>query len=164
MMPNHGKSIFLMAALLMGVSFQACAQVGCPPGYYPIGGANAGWHDCAPAGNSAAPPEPGPSWVTQWGSIAAGKGGYGKSVGSTSKSRAKREALRECKASGGKKCEVLLVFYNQCGALAWGNTGNATFRAPSAADAEAGALGECAKHAADCRVFYSGCSYPRLIE
>ena len=62
-MPSHGKSIFLMAALLMGVSFQACAQVGCPPGYYPIGGANAGWHDCAPAGNSAAPPEPGPSWL-----------------------------------------------------------------------------------------------------
>lgn len=163
-MLSYVKCNFVIVVLLMSVSYQARAQVGCPPGYYPIGGGNAGWHDCAPAGNSASPPEPGPRWATQWGSIAAGKGGYGKALGSSRKSKAKREALRECKASGGRKCEVLLIFYNQCGALAWGNTGNATFRAPNAADAEAGALTECAKHTTDCRIFFSGCSYPRLVE
>lgn len=159
---NRAMFQFFLLFLFCGCAPVVFAQQGCPPGYYPIGGGNAGWNDCAPMGNVENPPNPGPQWETRWGGIATGYGVFGASTSAKSKSEAKKKAIKECKAMpGAKKCKIVALIHNQCVALAWGDTGNSIYRSPDLQDAEKGAITECSSHAQNCRILHSSCSYPQ---
>lgn len=49
-------------------------------------------------------------------------GGYGYSYGYSSRGAAEQRALGECRSRGGRNCQVVMWFANQCAALATGNS------------------------------------------
>lgn len=153
--------------LLLFATWDAWAEGNCPQGYYPVGGGNGGWAGCAPipgagGGQSTAPPDTGPQWAKRWGAIAYDSvaGSLGGADGMMSKRKADKAALSTCKKKGGKSCKVIASYYNQCGAMAWGNGFFAAWRAPEREQAESNAINECSQGTGQCQVFYSGCSYP----
>lgn len=167
-MRNHPLR-FAMAALflLSAVTAQTAVAQSCPHGYMPLGGAQAGWSGCAPMiQGQETPPDPGPQWATRWGAIAVdGKAGkFGAIDGNRTKRSASKTAIAECKRNGGRKCKVMLTYYNQCAALASGSTFSISYHAPEQEQAVRGALESCGQKDGDCRVYYAGCSYPQLIE
>jgi hypothetical protein len=166
------KSILqlIILAVICAVISPAHAEGRCPDGQYPIGGGNAGWEGCAPmdgaTGSSSQPSNNSVTrWANRWGAIAADGNApaFGVSNDVASKRLAEKKAKAMCEARGGKKCRTSIVFYNQCGALAWGDTNFATFRSPDVDDAKASAVGHCEKSTTNCVVHYSACSNPVLI-
>lgn len=159
------RSILVWAGLFLLVPGLAQAEGGtCPPGYYPHN--IPGVMGCAPIpGYSPGgdPVDPGPQWETRWGAIAIGNGGYGTASDFSSKRKAKKQALSECKKSGAQSCKISVLYYNQCAALAWGESKMITYRSPDKADAEARVLESCGRITENCRVFYSSCNYPARI-
>lgn len=162
----------LAMLVLLTVSVDAHAEGRCPDGYYPTGGADVGWYGCAPMGPM---PDEGdgpsqqqvdePGWETRWGAIATADGAFGVANGMTSKRRAEKQALSDCKArSNGKPCKLKPAFYDQCAALAWGDDMNIMFRSPDLQDAEASAVQVCNQHTNNCKVYYSACSYPQRTQ
>ena len=154
-----GRLIALCVFLIAGSSWAEGGS--CPDGYYPIGGQ--GFQGCAPIPTREnPPPDPGPQWVTRWGAIAydATLGRIGSIEDMPSKRKADKAALTQCKRKGGKSCKVIASYYNQCGAMAWGNGFFAAWRAPEREQAESNAINECSQGTGQCQVFYSGCSYP----
>lgn len=83
-------------------------------------------------GGAGNPPNQGPQWATRWGAIAVDgdKGAFGGVEGQRSKGAAKRSAISECRKDGGKRCKVLASYYNQCGAMAWGDKQVSTYSGP----------------------------------
>lgn len=117
-----------------------------------------------PAETPAAPM--GPRWATQWGAIAvdsaSGKTGV---VGSmSSRKKAEKGAIAQCKSKGGSDCQVKISYGNQCGVIAWGNNKIATASAGSIEEASDQALGICRREAGtECEIFFSDCSLPKRI-
>jgi hypothetical protein len=138
-------------------------QMMCPPGSVPIGGGNAGWVGCSPVPGSTVTPNPGPAWSTRWGAIAIANGVLGAAENASSKRKAEKEAVKHCKQQGGRQCAVVLSYYNQCGALAWGDTYARAYRHVDIPQAEAEAMKSCNSVTNNCKVFYSACSYPERI-
>jgi hypothetical protein len=139
-------------------------QMMCPPGSVPIGGGNAGWVGCSPVPGSTVAPNPGPAWSTRWGAIATANGGIvGVAEHSSSRKKAEKAAMKQCKAKRGRDCSISLSFGNQCGALAWGDTALYSTASGERASAETLALQKCSEHTQSCKVFYSACSYPERI-
>lgn len=116
-------------------------------------------------GNAQPPELPGPQWQTRWGAIAAGGGGFGASVNMPSKRKAVKQAIQSCKDSGGGgKCTLMISYYNQCSAVAWGDGSySASARAGRVELAQQLAMDACAEQTTNCKVFYSQCSYPARI-
>jgi hypothetical protein len=110
-------------------------------------------------------PNPGPYWATRWGAIAVdgGTGKFGGIEGLSSKRKAQKAAISECRRSGGKKCNVIASYYNQCGAMAWGDSKVASYTGPSRQEAIEFALQSCNKTTTNCESYYSGCSYPERV-
>lgn len=159
-------AIHLVSANLLLCSFASLAEGNCPSGYYPIGGPDV--QGCAPipgSGGSGSPTNPGPHWATRWGAIATDGAAsrLGGAEGLSSKRRAQKAAIAACKKNGGTKCRVLHSYYNQCGVLAWGNDLAQAYSAETTERASTGALRVCSEKTANCKVFYSGCSYPEQI-
>jgi len=164
---------FLALALLLSLSIPAFAEGGsCPSGYFPTGGGTAGSHGCAPMNNDLPngeqqqPPDPGPRWQTRWGAIAIDgqNSKFAGSDGLSTSSKAKKAAMEQCRNSGGKKCKVLVAYYNQCGALAWGQSGATASRGPVIEEVMKQSIAACSENTSGCQVFYSGCSYPERIQ
>lgn len=146
----------------------AHAEGRCPEGYFPIGGGSAGWEGCAPMG-----PESGagdaveiePQLKTRWGAIATADGAMGVSAGQESQDSAEQQAMSQCEAnSRGAICKVVVAYYNQCAAIAWGDKGSLWARSPDLKDAEATALGNCERSTTNCDLYYSACSYAERVE
>jgi Domain of unknown function (DUF4189) len=161
------KNAFASLIGLMLASGYAHAEGNCPEGYYPYN-ATGVQVACAPIpgyGGNSQPADPGPSWETRWGAIAAGGGGFGAQDGMSSKRRAHRAAMHACKESGGgKSCKVLFSYYNQCGAIAWGDNAKAGWAgAPELDQSKNNALKECSSRTTNCKLFHSGCSYPQQV-
>lgn len=155
-------------AAMAFVSSDAFAEGNCPDGYYPIGGGNGGWQGCAPIpgnGSSNGPQNPGPQWATRWGAIATdgARSSLGGAEKHSSKRRAQKAAVAACKQNGGVKCKVLLTYYNQCGVLAWGSELAQAYSAETTEQATEGAIRVCSKNTSNCKVFYTGCSYPERV-
>lgn len=158
------KPTFIAMALLfsMAIHGEAFAQ-SCPHGYMPLGGQQAGWTGCAPMSQGEqAPPDPGPSWASRWGAVAvdSNAGKFGAVDGATSKRRAYKAAISDCERNGGRKCKVLLGYYNQCGALAAGSAGTVSYSASQQSQAIDGAMQRCDNKTDNCQIYYAGCSYP----
>lgn len=156
-----------LLAFLMLSHFEVRAEGSCPNGYYPVGGGNGGWAGCAPinASSGSSPSNPGQSWATRWGAIAVdnGAGVYGGSEGHRSKGDARKAAIGDCQKFGGKKCQISIIYYNQCGALASGDTYSISARGPELNETTNRALADCNKQTRNCKPFYGGCSYPERI-
>ncbi|WP_292969261.1 DUF4189 domain-containing protein [Novosphingobium sp.] len=161
-----------LLALIAAYSFRAEAQHSCPSGYYPVGGGNSGWSGCALMGTESGtsqqdftPVPSGPAWATRWGAIAVDNvaGIYGGAEGSDSKGGAKKAAIADCKNYGGKKCKISILYYNQCGALASGDTYSITTRGPQLEETTARAVKLCSEHTKNCKPYYGGCSYPQRV-
>jgi hypothetical protein len=157
-------AIFMGLVLLV---FEVKAEGNCPPGYFPIGGPEV--QGCAPIPSSGGglPLDPGPQWATRWGAIAVDGtvSRFGGAEGYSNRRRAEKAAIANCKKNGGTKhCKVPGgAYYNQCGALAWGESKARVFSAGTTEAAQNLALEACSKDTANCKVYYSGCSYPERI-
>lgn len=162
----------LAMLICLGTMGDAQAEGRCPDGYYPTGGGNSGWEACAPMGPIQEQGDEGPiqqpeepGWETRWGAIATADGAFGVANGMTSKRRAEKQAMSDCKArSNGKPCKLKPAFYDQCAALAWGDEMNIMFRSPDLKDAESSAVQVCSQHTNNCKVYYSACSYPQRAQ
>jgi hypothetical protein len=139
----------------------------CPPGYYPVN--SPGVMGCAPMPNSGGGvPDVGPFWVTSWGAIAMD--GPARVIGASHSQRSKRKAsamaVSDCRAKDGakKNCSVLISFYNQCGAIAGGDTEATTHSAGTAEQAGARALQRCSSLTSNCKVMQTTCSYPMRVD
>lgn len=157
-------------ALLLVCSKLAYAEGNCPSGYFPIGGGNAGWNGCAPmydpsmpaSATPPRPPDPGPRWEFRWGVIVVDgeRGKFAGIDGYADPRKATRDAMRQCKKNGGKKCEILVEYYNQCGVLVAGDAHTVAFHGPVVEEARKRAMADCNAHTGNCQVYYAGCSYP----
>ncbi|WP_242108044.1 DUF4189 domain-containing protein [Luteimonas aquatica] len=111
-------------------------------------------------GTTQQPAAPQPVWADRWGAIAAdGNGVFGIVSDMTSKRKAQKSAIQECKNRGGGACVVDLAYYNQCAAVGANSKNSFSFSAPTQKEAEDLAVGRCEKSTGEkCNVYYSGCS------
>jgi hypothetical protein len=158
-----------IAALILLMLFMRLvnAEGRCPDGYFPIGGGDAGWEGCAPMGpieDERPRQENGPQFASRWGAIATADGAFGVAKDAETRVDAVALAVAQCdKESPQARCSERAVYFDQCIALAWGDTMNVASRSPDIVDAERSALAGCAEKTANCRIFYSACSYPERI-
>lgn len=169
---NRMFYVFLFSAMSM-----LCAETkaqSCPPGYYPIGGAQAGWHGCAPMdggisneseNNEPEQPEKAQEvWEDRWGALATANGAMGQATSKRTKEEAEREAMADCRArAGSQQCKLKTAYYNQCIALSWGSEGNVAARGPDLNEVEQRANEKCAASFTNCKIYYSACSLPVRI-
>jgi Domain of unknown function (DUF4189) len=166
--------LFLVCCLL--IFSQAClADNGCPAGYYFTGrmiqGQGISYPECAPETQQQAqqqqqPAAPRGHWETRWGAIAVdgAKGKLGAVTNHLSKNSATKAAMAECyRQGGGKDCNVKLTYYNQCSAVAWGDTGYAYSGRDIFEEANQDALQRCGKITTNCEVVYKACSNAKWI-
>src|SRR5262249_33218233 len=130
------KKYALLVIGLAGVIYMASAWSQCSNGV-DTGG------ECVPPeelglpgyGNQQQAPESKIVWADRWGAFALDKrNGYtGASVEKENKSIASQDAITQCIQKGGKDCEIILAFHNQCGAVAQikGGGGVSTASAPT---------------------------------
>lgn len=158
--------LFLLA-LGVFASGTAGAEQGCSDGFYP-GGAQPGGQVCVPipgygtsGGADQAPVE---QWRPRWGAIATDPSGKtGIAGNASSKAKAERAALSQCKDKGGASCKVQISYRNSCGVLAWGSGYLAVASADTLSEASQLALGNCSKDSPECEVFFSDCSYAERV-
>lgn len=162
--------VLLAAGLVVG---NASAEQGCGDGYIPT--TTPQGVQCmpipglyrTPADSPSDPVPEGPRFVNRWGAIAVdsatGKTGV---VGSMStRKKAEKGALAQCKSKGGGSCQVKISYANQCGVIAWGNNQIATASATSVEAASEQALAICKRQAgSECEIFFSDCSLPERID
>ena len=161
------RMIVLLAFFLFLTFLLPRAQAGtCPSGYYPVN--SPGVMGCAPIPGGADQSEvAGPSWMTTWGAIAADgeRNVVASAFGQHSKRKAESIAIKECRAKGGgKKCKAWISFYNQCAAMAAGDSKAITYRAETSDIAKREALKSCSALTANCAIIQTVCSYPVLVQ
>jgi Domain of unknown function (DUF4189) len=161
-------TLLLLISVLL-YSAEVNAEGRCPPGYHPVGTNTTGYLGCAPipgAGEDSAPVDPGPRWVTRWGAIAidGSTGKFAGTEGMSNERKAKRSAITQCRNNGGKQCKVIATYYNQCGALAWGDAKATGYSGPEREETVQLAIQACSKQTTNCQAYYSGCSYPEQIQ
>lgn len=120
------------------------------------------------SGASTAPSAPAVRWADRWGAIAVDNArdsaGIGVAVEMASQRKAKAAAMNDCRSKGGTQCEVVLAYYNQCGVLVAGSAGYTSMRAATAERAADLGLKQCVSDGLEnCKVYYSGCSYPARV-
>ena len=157
---------FASLGLLFAWSDTSTAQMACPQGVTP------GSSQCLPSGGGATVPAPQPRWRAAWGAMVEDrKTGYvGTSSGQSSRAAAIREAKRKCIAMGGLSCRPVFEYKNNCAVMAETNAdnqGHTTAYYQDGRDVEEAsqfAQAACSRAAGEpCKVVYSGCSYPVLV-
>lgn len=156
----------LSIGLMSAWSIPAVAQMACPQGVTP------GSSQCLPSGGTSEAPTPRPRWRTAWGAMVEDRStGYvGTSSGHFSRAAAIREAKRKCVAMGGGNCKPVFDYKNNCAVMAEtepDSQGRTTAYYQDGRDVdEASKLAQAACMRAGgepCKVVYSGCSYPVLV-
>lgn len=141
-----------------GAGNPGCIPPSAPNSPYGVG--DAGY------GSPAEMPAPAAEWAETWGAFAKddATGQAGTVENRDSRREAEKLAIATCEQQGGRRCEVLLAFHNQCaafaqergtGALNW-DTGAST------RIAEDRALSAC-KRGSGCKIIYSKCSVPKRV-
>lgn len=164
------QRVFLVA--LMWVTLAATAHAQCAPGI-----PSAGNPGCIPPDQAnspysqddpgvQAPSQPIGHWADRWGaaSMESATAIAGTVEDQPSKKSAVAESLSRCSKNGGRQCELLFTFYNQCAAIAQQKGGGPVnwATAMKSEDAESNALSNC-HSSAGCQIVYSRCSRPELI-
>ena len=174
-----GLSLYLTVSLsLIFASGWARAEQGCPDGFTPNAAGTPGMQ-CIPIGGQTRPgygsggyPTSSPDrWEKRWGAFTSDSvtGKVGVSSGVVTKRKAEKEAVQDCRTRGGSKCEVLLTFNNQCGAIASGDNAKggayvAVANAPTKTEAAQMAVDNCNKRVGSCSVFLTECSYAERVQ
>ncbi len=171
--------ILLILMLSIFLPLSANAEGSCPPGHYPIGGQ--GVQGCAPipggsGGGASTPPVATGKWESRWGAIAEESAelpdGASIPTGVSESKKSKREAsaaaIAECERVGGRRCVILLIYKNQCAALADPKPSKEDDRpgrsaaggAGKMSEAEALAISHCERisDGQRCAIVYAGCS------
>lgn len=116
------------------------------------------------AGNNIPPPgsDTRPHWKDQWGAIAtdAQMAKLGTIDGVSSRQKAEKMSLKECRSQGGKNCTIGVVYQNRCGVMVTGDGRLTLASATSLIEATADALRRCGNDTTNCGVYHSGCSLP----
>ena len=85
----------------------------------------------------------------------------------TSKRKAEKQAVAQCKATAADKsakCTVL-AYYNQCAVYVWGSSGGGEIVSEvNISKASSVAMETCSKKASDCKIYYSNCSYAQRVD
>ena len=100
--------------------------VACPEGQQPAGNPTAGNPSgCVPYPNNHLQQSQARKVVLdiRWGavSIDATSGKLGAATGARSKKQAQKAAASQCRANGGSKCVIDIVYYNQCAVMILGD-------------------------------------------
>jgi hypothetical protein len=108
------------------------------------------------------PPQPTGYWEKTWGAIAPSPVGgvLGTAVGASSKEEAEQLASADCRAKGGRACQVDLVYHNQCAAMVVGDRRLRLQGAESIEAASQLAMSRCEESDTNCKVYYSACTEP----
>lgn len=155
----------LLSVAYLLVASPVCFAQQCPQGL-------AGMPNCLPPDHPShpnawanSPRQPAAHFEGRAAAVAMGKAASGFSSSGPMATRriAERAALRQCRERGGVDCKLILSYQNQCAALVWGLHYRAGASAPTVDEAVAMADKECARQTEDCRVFFSGCSYPERV-
>lgn len=142
------------------------AQMACPQGVTP------GSAQCLPSGSGAQNAPSAARWRLTWGAMAEDEetGNVGTSTGKVSRGAARREAMRKCKAMGGRNCRPIFDYQNNCAVVVEpiqfiDGSSIAIYRdGSSIADASGVALATCAqRNGRECKVNYSNCTHPVLV-
>ncbi|MGO1001312.1 DUF4189 domain-containing protein [Lysobacter sp. CA196] len=140
----------------------AWAEGGCPPGMIPYSAASP--NACAPIPSGPAPRGAArPRWASQWGALAfdAAAGIMGAASDTGSKREARRVALENCRARGGRACKVEMSYRDSCVVVVAGDRQSDTTTASSAERAAEIGLGACeARKDRRCELYYAECSFP----
>jgi hypothetical protein len=166
---TYARYILALASLVCSPTLIAQCAPGIPsagnPGCIPPNQGNSPYYQGDPA---TQPQQVQAIWEDRWGAIAidGNVGAAGAQVGSVSRRDAIDAATATCIARGGKKCEVILTFHNQCAAVAQrpdglGVAGSAG--APTKAEAGERAIKNCGD-SSSCRVIYSDCSFAERVQ
>lgn len=104
-------------------------------------------------------------WETRWGAFVLDqKTGLGISSGMSSKRAAQSEAMNDCRAKGGTRCKVELVYFNQCGVLIEGERGYNTAAADTVEQATSIGMKTCQRADTNCKLYFSECSQAQLVK
>ncbi|MGW8308728.1 MAG: DUF4189 domain-containing protein [Achromobacter pulmonis] len=165
--------IIASLAIALNLSFAATAQAehGCPAGYTPS--AVTPGQQCVPIPGEIradGPSAPVSRDAQRWGAVAydAPSGVIGIAAEWASKAKAEKDALAQCTAKGGARCEINISYRDQCVAVAYGPSPKGSgvmVRSATAASEELArmrAMETCAKDSGtSCQTFYTGCSLPQ---
>lgn len=164
------RSLLWLLAEMLVVSSATHAEGNCPPGYYPMAPpGQQGPQGCAPIPgynqDSAVPAASGSQWVSRWGAIATDEpnGVLGAAINMSSKKKAEKAALADCKAKGGSKCKLETWYSNGCAALVVGDKLYNVGSAATEDEAVKSGMNTCAAATTNCHVYYSDCSPPEQV-
>ncbi|WP_425478316.1 DUF4189 domain-containing protein [Frateuria defendens] len=154
--------------ILTSVAWSQCAP-GIPsagnPGCIPPNQSNSPYAQGEAVRQHAAPIQA--VWADRWGAIAmdGNTGEAGTVVGYATQSEAVSAAIGDCSSKGAKNCKPLLIYHNQCAAVAQSTEGalNAS-GAPTLDEAKSLSIERCGQHGGKCNVVYSDCSYPVRVK
>jgi hypothetical protein len=113
------------------------------------------------------------SWRKTWGALAADPDStwIGSSTGHISRRAAAKEAVDKCKAKGGRSCEVMLAYENQCAVIAipagYGGPMQVIYQSgPTIERAGQIAFPQCAAQngGRQCELMYTNCTAPVLVK
>jgi hypothetical protein len=113
-------------------------------------------------------------WRLTWGAIAISKSGdIGVVIGKVSARGAKREAMAQCGTEGALDCKLALVYQNQCAVIAKPSQQGSliagtviTGSGPTIEETSQEALASCsaAHGGGECKIIYSDCTKPVLVQ
>lgn len=142
----------------------------CPDGQQPAGAPTSGNPSgCVPypGAQQSQPHVPRIVWATRWGAIATDdtKGIIGAVKNANNKRSANKAAVKQCKLNGGgKNCEVIFSYYNQCAAIAWGDTTYRGAGRPTLEEAKYDAMKLCSNATTGCKIVLADCSLPQRVQ
>lgn len=167
------RKLLLLVSLCASPGSVLAEGGSCPAGYYPIGGQGA--VGCAPIpnyqgnGGQESSTIPQARWAKTWGAIAIDEtvstGGIGVVTGLPDKQTADAAALSRCLSSGGSSgCRLHLSYENQCAVIVSGISYLSTHRAETIERASTLAIEKCNQQTTSCKIYYSACSAPVLVQ
>lgn len=168
------KHFILQATALVSVMVYSqitLAQAACPPGTIAYG-TGTDVSVCGPDNRQQQPQQtqpapqlPPPQWLSRWGAIATDfpHSAAGAAVDESNEQDAKNAAIANCRSNGGVTCRVELTYSNGCAALAIGRDGHNAKAGLNIADAKSKAMNVCNAQDTDCFIYYTGCSFPALV-
>jgi hypothetical protein len=159
------KLILMLGLLCVAADLFAQDGTGCPNGETATGPRSpANPLGCVPnpQAQNGQPAQPRGRWEIRWGAIAIDetKNTLGAVVGMRSKSKATKAAVEKCRANNGSLAckKTLYSYYNQCAAVAWGDTGYIRASGPNLNEVSQRAMLSCSKTVSNCKVVYAECS------
>lgn len=163
--------VFVIALISFGstAAFAQCAP-GVPsagnPGCIPPNQPNSPYYQVDPTLPSPSPDQAPARWAELWGAIAIDSvnGGAGAVVDQVSRKDARDGAINACMSRGGKECEVVIDYHNQCAAAAQSPDGGkvGTASGPTREIARDLAMKTC--NGPSCKVIYDDCSLSRRVD